>query len=115
MIQAVVNMVVLALAVLAISRLLPGIRCKNFKTALLVAVGLAVMNFVVWKLLFFLALPFMLFTGFLGYFLISAAILWVVDQWVEDFEVKGVGTLVLASSGIALLNAILNWLLGRLF
>jgi putative membrane protein len=108
MVHALVSVLVLAVAVLLVSRFLPGVKCKGFKTAVLVALGLSLVNFVVWKVLFFLAIPFLFLTGFLGYFIISAAALWAVDQVVEDFEVDGVGTLLMASGAIALVNWVLT-------
>lgn len=104
MVHAILSLVVLAAAVFAVSRWMPGVRCKDFGTALKVAVGLSVVNFVVWKLLFFITLPVAVVTGLVGIFLVNAASLWLVDEFIEDFEIKDTGTLLLASGGIALLN-----------
>ena len=112
-IHALVSVLVLAVSVLLVSRFMPGVKCKGFKTAVLVALGLSVINFVVWKVLFFLAIPFLFLTGFLGYFVISAAALWVVDELVEDFEVEGLGALVMASGAIALVNWVLTLVVPR--
>lgn len=114
-IQALVNVVVLALSVLAVTRFMPGIRCKDFRTALVVAAGVSVLNFVAFKLLFFLAIPFMLLTGFLGYFIINAAILWIVDEKVKDFQVDGVGNLVMGSLAISAVNWVLGAVVTRMF
>ncbi|MEW5855324.1 MAG: phage holin family protein [Myxococcota bacterium] len=111
MVQAILGVVVLAVAVFAVSRFMPGIKCKSFGTALVVALGLSAANFVAWKLLFFLTLPFMVLTGFLGYFVVTAGLLWLVDQFVDDFHIEGVGTLVLSSAMIAAINAVLRWIL----
>lgn len=113
MLQAIVSVLVLAVSVLAVTRFMPGIRCKDFKTALIVAVGVSVLNFVAFKLLFFLAIPFMIMTGFLGYFIINAAILWAVDEFVPDFEVNGLGNLLMGSAAISLINWFLGFVVGR--
>lgn len=110
-----VNMLVLAASVMIVTRIMPGIRVKNFTTAMLVAVGISVLNFIVYKLLFLLAVPFILLTGFIGYFVINALILWAVDQWVDDFEVKGTGNLVMGSLAISFVSSVLGWLLGVIF
>jgi putative membrane protein len=110
MVGAIVNVLVLAASIVLVTRVLPGLRCRNFGTAVMVALGMSVLNFVAFKLLFFLSLPFMLLTGFLGYFVINAAILHVVDLVIEDFEVESVGTLF---AGSALISAV-NWVLSHI-
>lgn len=111
MLMSLVNVLVLAASIVAVTKLLPGIRCKSFGTAVMVALGISILNFVAFRLLLFLALPFMLLTGFLGYFIINGFILYVVDQAVEDFEVKGVGNLLLGSTLISVVNWFLNHVL----
>jgi putative membrane protein len=113
MLASILNILVLAASVVAVTKLLPGIRCKSFGTAVMVALGISVLNFVAFKLLIFLALPFMLLTGFLGYFIINGLILYAVDQMVDDFEVKGMGNLLLGSTLISVVNWFLSHVLGR--
>jgi putative membrane protein len=111
----ILNTLVLAASVVLVTKVLPGIRVKSFGTAVMVALGVSLLNALAYKVFFFLAIPFMLLTGFLGYFIINAGILYVVDQAVDDFEVKGTGNLFLGSALISVFNAILSFVAHRVF
>lgn len=111
----IVNTLVLAASVMLVTKVLPGIRVKSFGTAVAVAIGVSLLNALAYKLLFFLSIPFILLTGFLGFFIINAGILYVVDQALDDFEVKGTGNLFLGSALISLTNGILSFLVHRIF
>lgn len=109
--QTVLSILILAAVVFGVAKLLPGIRCKGFGTALIVAVVISGLNFVVYKLLFFLSLPIVILSGFVGYFALNTVVLWLTDQLIEDFEIKGLGTTLIASLLISIANTILQALL----
>lgn len=115
MVQALLSIVLTAAAVMVVTKVFPGIRCKDFATALKVSLGISVLSFVAFKILALITLPFIILTGFLGYFIISAAVLWLVDEMVDDFEVRGMKELLLGSVGISVISTVLGWVVGRVF
>jgi len=104
------NILLLSVAVYAVARLMPGIQLKGFGTAVLVALVYSVVNFLLYKILVFLAFPLMLVTFGLFAIIINAFLLWLTDLLIKDFKIKGFGTTVIASILISLSNALLQWL-----
>lgn len=109
--EMIINILLLSLVIFVVSAILPGIRLKNYWTAIVVAVVYSVINFLVGWLLVFLSLPFILITFGLFTFVINAALLWVTDMVIEDFEIDGFGTTLIAAFLITVLNVGLKWLI----
>ena len=88
----IVNILILSVAIFLVSSFLPGIKIKNFMTAIIVAVVYSVINFLTGWLLILLTLPFIIITFGLLKFVINAFLLWLTDKIIEDFEIKNVFT-----------------------
>ena len=58
----IVNILILSVAVFLVANLLPGIRIKNFFTAIIVALVYSIINFLTGWLLVLLTLPFIIIT-----------------------------------------------------
>jgi putative membrane protein len=97
MIGALLYFVVMAAAMLGLSRLLPGFQVDGWGAALLAAVVLAAMNAVVRPILFFLTLPFTIVTLGLFLLVLNALMLWFTDLIVPGFRIAGFGTTFVAS------------------
>ncbi len=108
--EIILRTVIMGGVILGVSTLLPGIKIKNFLTALKVAVVYSIIHAICFKILMFLSLPFLIITLGLFVFVIQACLLWVTDQFIDDFEIDGFGTTLLAS----LLISIGTWVLSRL-
>lgn len=104
------NVLLLAVAVFAVAHILPGIRVKNFVTAIIVAVVYSLLNFFFGWLLTFLALPAIIVTFGLFIFVVNAVLLWVTDKLMEDFEISSFGWTIFAAFLITLLNKLLQWI-----
>ena len=78
-----------AIAVLILSKILPGITVDNYLSAILVALILGFLNTFVKPLFVFLTLPVTIVT--LGFFLlvINAAIILIADYFIDGFHVSG--------------------------
>ena len=111
MLNLILNLLILAAVVFGVSYLLPGVKCKSFTTALIVAVVMSLLNWLIYTVLFFLAIPLILLTGGIGFFLIAIFVLWLTDKLVDNFEIQGTGTLLLAALLIAVTNFLLRLLL----
>jgi len=85
----IVQILILAFAVILTSYLLPGIRVKSFWTAIIVAIVLALLNTFVKPIMEFIFIPFSPWTFGLFLFLINALIILLAGAIVKGFEVKG--------------------------
>ena len=104
------NLLLLSLAVFAVSRFLPGIRCKHFGTAVAVAVVYSIVNFIIGWFLVLISLPAIVLTLGLFLFVINAVLLFVTDKLIEDFEIVDFGTTILAAFLITIAHSILKWI-----
>jgi len=75
MIKTAMYFLVMAAAMLGISRLLPGFEISGWGAAILAAIVLAVMNTIVKPILFVLTLPFTILTLGLFLFVLNAIVL----------------------------------------
>lgn len=96
--------VVMAAAMLLLSRVLPGFQVTGFGPALLAAVVLAVVNVLVKPVLFVLTLPLTLLTLGLFLFVLNALMLWLTSVLVPGFRVQGALTTLVASIVLALVG-----------
>src|SRR5262245_25178825 len=89
--------VVMAAAMLGLSRILPGFRMNGWLPALFASVVLAAVNTVLKPILFMLTLPFTILTLGLFLFVLNAICLWITALIVPGFELRSAGTTLLAS------------------
>jgi putative membrane protein len=112
MIHLLVHLLVNALIILAVSRILPGVKLRSFGTAVAVALVLGVLNVLLGKLLVMVgtivALPAILLTFGLAYllvrFVVNCFLLWLTDKIIAGFEIDGLNNLMLASLLISVLQ-----------
>ena len=102
----VLYFVVMAAAMLGLSRILPGFKVDGWSHALLAAVVLAAVNTVVKPVLFVLTLPFTILTLGLFLFVLNAICLWITAWIVPGFDLNGIGTTLLASLILAAVGMI---------
>ena len=89
---------------------MPTIRIKSYTTAVVVAATYSVINLLLGGLLNFLALPLIFLTFGLFTFIINAFLLWITDQIIEDFEIEGLGSTLLAAFLITVIQSGLQWI-----
>ena len=83
------KMMLSAVAVLVLSKILPGVEIANYFSAIVVAIVLAVLNAVVRPLLVVLTLPATILTLGLFLLVINAGIILIADHFISGFEVHG--------------------------
>ena len=89
--------IVMAAAMLGLSKLMPGFQVKGWTAALFGAVVLALVNAVLKPILFVITLPLTILTLGLFLLIINAITLWVTAKLVPGFTIQGFGTHVLAA------------------
>ena len=104
------NLLLLGLAILLVERLLPGIHLKNFGTAIIVALVYSLINYLIGWLLLLLTLPVVILTFGLFKFVINAFLLWITDKLIDDFEIEGFGSTLIAAFLITCIDSILRWI-----
>lgn len=107
--STIMNILILSAAVFLVAKFLPGIRIKNFMTAVIVAIVYSVINFMTGWLLVLLTLPFMIITFGLFKLVINAGLLWVTDKMIDDFEINDFFTTFLAALCITLIDSAIKW------
>jgi putative membrane protein len=96
--------VVMAAAMLGLSRVLPGFQVNGWGPALIASVVLAVVNVLVKPILFVITLPFTILTLGLFLFVLNMIMLWLTSILVPGFRVSGFLTTFLASIALALVG-----------
>lgn len=85
----IVQLIISTLAVLITAYFLPGIHIDDFKTAILVALVLGILNSFVKPLLIFFSLPAVIFSFGLFLIVINIFIILLADKLVDGFRVDG--------------------------
>ncbi|MGA1867732.1 MAG: phage holin family protein [bacterium] len=104
------HIIFLSAAIFIVAELLPTVHIKNYGTALIVAFVYSLINFFFGWLLVLLTLPAIILTFGLFKFIINALMLAATDKLIEDFEIEGFGSTVLAAFLITLVDSLLKWI-----
>ena len=104
------SILLLAAAIFVVANVMNGIKIKNIWTTLLVAIVYSLVNFLVGWLLRFVALPFIFITFGLFTFVVNAAMLWITDLLLDDFEIDSLLNTLIAAFLITVINYGLRWL-----
>lgn len=99
-----------ALALLAVTYLLPSIQVSNFGTALIAALALGFINTLVRPILALLTLPITILTLGIFYLVLNGLLFWLASALIPGFQVNG---FVAALIG-ALLYGVIAWALSAL-
>ncbi|HAT68041.1 MAG: hypothetical protein A2481_03570 [Candidatus Yonathbacteria bacterium RIFOXYC2_FULL_47_9] len=96
--------IVVALALLALPSIIPGIAITSFSTALLVAFFWGLANLIIRPVLLLVFLPITIITLGLFSFIVNALLFWGIGSFVEGFEVSNftaafLGALVMSVAG----------------
>lgn len=109
--QLLLRWILNALALLLVTRVVPGVTVDGFYSALIVALVLGVVNALIRPILIFLTLPINILTLGLFTFVINALMFWFVSTLVKGFQVSGFAA---AFWGALVLWAV-SWITNALF
>ena len=99
-----------ALALLAVTYLLPSIQVSGLGAALLAALGLGLINTLVRPLLALLTLPITVLTLGIFYLVLNGLLFWLASALLPGFQVQGFGAAFVG----AILYGVIAWALSTL-
>ncbi len=102
-----------AIAVVVLANILPGVGVDSYWTAILVAVVLSLLNFIVKPILVILTLPVTIVTLGLFLLIINAIIILLAEYLIPGFGVEGIWWALLFSLLLSLLQSVMFSLLGE--
>ncbi|NAS13914.1 phage holin family protein [Poritiphilus flavus] len=100
-----------ALAVVILAKVLPGAGVDSYTTAIIVALVLSLLNFIVKPILIILTLPVTIITFGLFLLVINAIIILLADRLIDGFYVNSIWWALLFSLLLSFLQSILFSLL----
>lgn len=109
-----VHLLLTGVSILAVAKILPGIRVESFKSAVVLAFFVAVLNLVAWGLLAPITLPLKWLTLGVAGFFINGVVLMLAGGFVRGVQISGCLTASIAAFGITLANEVIRLFLGRL-
>jgi len=103
----IIRILLTGIVVVLLAELLPGVAVASYWTAILVAVLLALLNFIVKPILVLFTLPITIITLGLFLLVINAIIILLADAFIGGFEVSGFWIALLFSLLLSLFQSIL--------
>ena len=100
----VLHFLVVACAMMVLSRYLPGFQVAGWGPAVIAAIVLAFVNAVVRPILFLLTLPLTILTLGLFLLVLNVLMLYLTSALVPGFKVQGFGTALVASVVLSLVG-----------
>lgn len=97
-----------ALAVFVAAYLVPNVQIDSYRTAIVVAIVLALVNGVIWRVLKIITLPLNILTLWITSLIISVLMIMLVDNFVDWFATGG----FISSAIFGLVLALINMVLG---
>lgn len=111
MIRLFVQWLLSAVSLTLVARVMPDVHIKDFASALTVAAVYGLLHALLYNVLQWIFFVPRLLTLGLFSFAISAFLLFLTGQFVEGFQIKGIGTWLLAAVGLTILNSLWRALL----
>ena len=107
----ILRLLLSALAVVILSKVLPNVHVDSYVTAIIVAIALSLLNFIVKPIMVILTLPFTIITFGLFLLVINAVIIKLAGHFVDGFHVDGWLWAIIFSFLLSTLQSILFSLL----
>ena len=104
----IVNWLIAALALWLMAQIIPGIQIREFKTALIAAVVLALIDITIGPVLRFIAFPLTLITLGLFAFVLKALFLKLASMFTPGFRIDGFLSAVLGALVLTVLDIVLR-------
>lgn len=99
-----------SIAVYITAKVLDGVEVKNFGSAILVAIVLALVNTFIKPVIVFFTLPVTVLTLGLFILVINALMIMLVDNLMDDFKVRSFSWALIFGIALSIVNALLFWI-----
>ncbi len=109
--RLIIKLLLTAIAVVFLANVLPGTHVDGYVTAIIVAVVLALLNFLVKPILVILTLPATILTLGLFLLVINAIVILIVDYLISGFSVDTFWWALIFSLLLTILQSIFNALI----
>ena len=103
----IIRILLTGIVVVLLAELLPGVAVASYWTAVIVALILALLNFIVKPILVLFTLPITILTLGLFLLVINAIIILLADAFIDGFDVAGFWIALLFSLLLSLFQSIL--------
>lgn len=113
MLKLLLRWLLLAIALVAVAHLLPGVRVASFGSALVAAAVLGLLNTLLRPILVVLTLPVTVLTLGLFLFVINALMFYFAAEILGGFTVEGAGAALLGSLVYSALGMVIDWVIER--
>ncbi|MFA6095654.1 MAG: phage holin family protein [Candidatus Paceibacterota bacterium] len=108
--KVILRIIIIALAIMALPYMLPGVAVSGFYAALIVALVLGVFNLIIRPVISLVTLPVNMITLGLFGLVINGAFFYFIPRFVPGFSVDG----FFAAFVAGLIIAAVNWLVSKL-
>jgi putative membrane protein len=105
-VNLLIRLIVTAGIVMLLAHFLPGVEVTGFVAALIVAIVLGLLNFIVKPMLVVLTIPITIMTLGLFLFVINACIIMLADNFIDGFGVNGFWIALLFSILLSIFQSI---------
>jgi len=105
--KLLLRLLLTAVAVVILAKLLPGVTVDSYWTAIIVAIVLSLLNFIVKPILVLLTLPVTILTLGLFLLIINAIIIFMADGFIDGFGVSGWFMAIIFSLLLSLVQSLL--------
>ncbi len=105
--KLILRVLLSTIAVVILSKVLPNVSVDSYQTAVIVAVVISLLNFIVKPIMVILTFPITIVTLGLFLLVINAAIILLADHFIDGFEVNGFLWALLFSLLLSFLQSIL--------
>ena len=110
--RTLAKFILIALSVMGIAWLLPGVEVSSFTSALWVTLLLAILNLIVKPILIILTIPVTIVTFGLFLLVINGLMIWIAGSWIRGFFVETFGMAIVFSLLLSVATYIIEKILG---
>lgn len=111
--KTILRVLLTAVAVVILAKILPGVGVAGYGSAIIVAVVIALLRFIVKPILVILTLPITILTLGLFLFIINALIIEMADYFISGFSVDSIWWALLFSLLLSILQSIFHSFLDK--
>jgi putative membrane protein len=111
MMNFIIKLLITAAIAYGLSSILTGVHIEDYKTAIIFALVLAVLNLIVKPILIILTLPITIITLGLFLFVINALIIIIADKFIDGIKIDGFFWALIFSLVLSILSSAVNSML----